>query len=109
MIPTIISQLLNGAHEIKLGDVTPTRDLLFVKDTVNGFIKIAQCDEFCKQKDQCYGLYLQMKNDMSLGGQYFDNITQNFQDDLAMLDSIEIWSRIPQYVGIDNQNLLPSA
>jgi NAD dependent epimerase/dehydratase len=46
VIPTIISQLLNGAEEIKLGDITPTRDLLFVKDTVNGFLKIAQCDEF---------------------------------------------------------------
>lgn len=45
VIPTIISQLLNGAREIKLGDITPTRDLLFVKDTVNGFLKIAQCDE----------------------------------------------------------------
>ena len=45
VIPTIISQLLNGAQEIKLGDISPTRDLLFVKDTVNGFIKIAQCDE----------------------------------------------------------------
>jgi NAD dependent epimerase/dehydratase len=44
VIPTIISQLLNGAQEIKLGDITPTRDLLFVKDTVNGFLKIAQCD-----------------------------------------------------------------
>jgi NAD dependent epimerase/dehydratase len=45
VIPTIISQLLNGAEEIKLGDITPTRDLLYVKDTVNGFLKIAQCDE----------------------------------------------------------------
>jgi NAD dependent epimerase/dehydratase len=45
VIPTIISQLLNGVQEIKLGDITPTRDLLFVKDTVNGFLKIAQCDE----------------------------------------------------------------
>ena len=45
VIPTIISQLLNGAKEIKLGDITPTRDLLFVKDTVNGFLKIAQCDQ----------------------------------------------------------------
>ena len=45
VIPTIISQLLNGTEEIKLGDVTPTRDLLYVKDTVNGFLKIAQCDE----------------------------------------------------------------
>lgn len=45
VIPTIISQLLNGSQEIKLGDITPTRDLLFVKDTVNGFLKIAQCNE----------------------------------------------------------------
>jgi NAD dependent epimerase/dehydratase len=45
VIPTIITQLLNGAEEIKLGDITPTRDLLFVKDTVNGFLKIAECDK----------------------------------------------------------------
>jgi len=41
IIPTIITQLLNGYEEIKLGDLTPTRDLLFVKDTVKGFISIA--------------------------------------------------------------------
>ena len=45
VIPTIISQLLNGANEIKLGDIIPTRDLLYVKDTINGFIKIAECDK----------------------------------------------------------------
>ncbi len=45
VIPTIITQLLKGIEEIKLGDITPTRDLLFVKDTVNAFIKIAQCNE----------------------------------------------------------------
>ncbi len=45
VIPTIISQLLNGVQEIKLGDITPTRDLLFIKDTVNGFIKIAGCEK----------------------------------------------------------------
>ena len=45
VIPTIISQLLNGAEEIKLGDITPTRDLLFVKDTVNGFLKITECNK----------------------------------------------------------------
>ncbi len=42
IIPTIITQLLNGYEEIKLGDLTPTRDLLFVKDTVAGFVKIAE-------------------------------------------------------------------
>lgn len=44
IIPTIITQLLNGFTEIKLGDLTPTRDLLYVKDTVNGFIEIAKAD-----------------------------------------------------------------
>lgn len=44
VIPTIITQLLNGKEEIKLGDVTPTRDLLFVKDTVKGFVEIAKSE-----------------------------------------------------------------
>ena len=44
VIPTIITQLLNGRDEIKLGDIIPTRDLLFVKDTVNGFIEIAKSE-----------------------------------------------------------------
>ncbi|MFM1898572.1 MAG: hypothetical protein RL577_812 [Bacteroidota bacterium] len=42
VIPTIISQLLNGYTEIKLGDTRPTRDLVYVKDTAQGFIRIAQ-------------------------------------------------------------------
>tara|TARA_R110001632_G_scaffold186410_2_gene306800 strand:- start:4568 stop:5554 length:987 start_codon:yes stop_codon:yes gene_type:complete len=40
-IPTIITQLLNNHQEIKLGDITPTRDLLYVKDTIAGFETIA--------------------------------------------------------------------
>lgn len=40
VIPTIITQLLAGKAEIKLGSLTPTRDFNFVKDTANGFIKI---------------------------------------------------------------------
>lgn len=45
IIPTIITQLLNGYKEIKLGDLTPTRDLLYVKDTVKGFVAIANSEE----------------------------------------------------------------
>ena len=44
VIPTIITQLLNGETKIKLGSLHPTRDLLFVKDTVSGFIAIAKSD-----------------------------------------------------------------
>ena len=42
VIPTIISQLLAGKEEIKLGALSPTRDFNYVKDTVNGFIEIAK-------------------------------------------------------------------
>jgi len=41
IIPTIITQLLAGKEEILLGDLTPTRDLVFVKDTAEGFIQAA--------------------------------------------------------------------
>ena len=42
VIPTIITQLLAGKTEIELGSLTPTRDFNYVKDTANGFIKIAE-------------------------------------------------------------------
>ena len=45
IIPTIITQLLNGASSIKLGALQPTRDLLYVKDTVQGFIEISKSDK----------------------------------------------------------------
>lgn len=44
VIPNIISQLLNNKTEIKLGSLHPTRDLVYVKDTVQGFIEIAKSD-----------------------------------------------------------------
>ncbi len=43
VIPTIITQLLSGAKEIKLGSLTPTRDFNYVKDTAAGFMAIADC------------------------------------------------------------------
>ena len=45
VIPTIITQIANGATEIKLGDITPTRDFNYVDDTCRGFIALAECDE----------------------------------------------------------------
>jgi len=45
VIPTIITQLQNGFEQIKLGSLTPTRDFVFVKDTVNGFIEIAKSEK----------------------------------------------------------------
>ncbi len=45
VIPTIISQLLAGKEEIRLGALAPTRDFNYVKDTAAGFIAIAESDK----------------------------------------------------------------
>jgi dTDP-glucose 4,6-dehydratase len=42
VIPAIITQLLSGKKNIKLGSLTPTRDFNYVKDTAKGFIEIAK-------------------------------------------------------------------
>jgi NAD dependent epimerase/dehydratase len=45
VIPTIITQLANGARQIKLGAVRPTRDFNFVSDTVRGFIAALSAEQ----------------------------------------------------------------
>lgn len=45
IIPTVITQLLNGKNKIKLGNLSPTRDLTFVKDTCKGFFEIFKSDK----------------------------------------------------------------
>ena len=50
VIPTIVSQLLSGIERIQLGSLTPTRDFNYVKDTVRGFMLLAQCDEAVGQE-----------------------------------------------------------
>ncbi|KKU14077.1 MAG: dTDP-glucose 4,6-dehydratase [Parcubacteria group bacterium GW2011_GWC2_45_7] len=45
VIPTIITQLLNGQEEIKLGSLEPTRDFNYVKDVCGGFMAIANSDK----------------------------------------------------------------
>ncbi len=45
IIPTIITQIASGIKQVKLGDVRPTRDLNYVKDTCQGFISLAECSQ----------------------------------------------------------------
>lgn len=45
IIPTIITQIISGKKKINIGSTYPTRDLTYVKDTVDGFIKIAESDK----------------------------------------------------------------
>lgn len=50
VIPTIITQLLSGYEQIKLGSLTPTRDFNYVKDTANGFIAMYESDKTIGQE-----------------------------------------------------------
>ena len=62
VIPTIITQLLNGKTDIKLGALHPTRDLLYVKDTANGFVEIAKSDSTKGQE-----INIATNNEISIG------------------------------------------
>ena len=46
VIPTIISQCWSGNKEVKLGNLSPTRDLTFVKDLCTAFLEIFKSEEF---------------------------------------------------------------
>jgi NAD dependent epimerase/dehydratase len=62
IIPTIISQIIGGVRELRLGNLSPTRDLTFVKDTALGFLEISKADNL-------YGEYtnIGMKQEISIG------------------------------------------
>jgi NAD dependent epimerase/dehydratase len=62
IIPTIITQLLAGYSKIKLGDLTPTRDLLYVKDTVRGFVEIAKSENTIGEE-----INIATKSEISIG------------------------------------------
>jgi NAD dependent epimerase/dehydratase len=45
VIPTVITQIANGAKQLKLGAVIPTRDFSYVQDTVDAFIATLKSDK----------------------------------------------------------------
>jgi len=45
IIPALITQILAGKKEIKVGSLSPKRDFNYVKNTVEGFVKVAECDK----------------------------------------------------------------
>lgn len=71
VIPTIITQLLSGKQEIKLGALTPTRDFNYVKDTVNGFIEIYRSDRTIGQE-----INIATQKEVSIGELAKELITQ---------------------------------
>jgi NAD dependent epimerase/dehydratase len=87
IIPTIITQIANGAKEIKIGDLTPTRDFNYVKDTTAGFIALS-------------------KSDSTVGKEI--NIASNYE--ISMLDTLNMIKKIMnsnvEFI-TDNQRLRP--
>ena len=71
IIPTIITQIASGAKEIRLGDLSPTRDFNFVKDTCSGFLALAL-------------------NENTIGKEI--NISSNFE--ISMADTLDIIKNI---------------
>lgn len=67
IIPTIITQIAAGKREIKVGDLTPTRDFNFVLDTAEGFCRIAECDETVgKEINICSNYEISMRDTLKL-------------------------------------------
>ena len=62
VIPTIITQLLSGKEEIKLGSLTPTRDFNYVKDTAQGFIEISKSKKTIGEE-----INIATQNEISIG------------------------------------------
>ena len=62
VIPTIITQLLAGKTEIKLGSLEPTRDFNYVKDTAHGFIEILKSDRTIGEE-----INIATQNEISIG------------------------------------------
>jgi len=87
IIPTIITQIAKGMKGIKVGDLSPTRDFNFVKDTCKGFIALAE-------------------HDSTIGQEI--NIASNFE--ISMRDTLELIKKImhsnTQFI-IEEQRLRP--
>lgn len=71
VIPSIISQLLSGTMEIRLGSLTPTRDFNYVKDTVNGFIEIEKSENTLGEE-----INIASQKEISIGGLAGELISQ---------------------------------
>lgn len=85
VIPTIICQLLYGIKEIKLGALTPTRDLVFVKDTVNGFLEILKSDNLFGQQ-----INIATNSEISIGDLAMKIINQINPDAKILTDELRL-------------------
>lgn len=62
IIPSLIIQLLSGNTTLRMGSIGPTRDLVYVKDTVRGFLKVAENDTLIGEE-----INIATQNEISMG------------------------------------------
>ncbi|MFI5203662.1 MAG: NAD-dependent 4,6-dehydratase LegB [Flavobacteriales bacterium] len=85
VIPTIITQLLNGAPEVKLGSLHPTRDFVFVKDTAEAFVQIANCDKAIGEE-----INIASQHEISIGDMAKQMISQIKPDAKIKSDDVRV-------------------
>lgn len=83
IIPTIITQLLTGKTEIKLGSLTPTRDFNYVKDTVYGFISIYESEKTIGEE-----INIATQNEISMG-QLANELIQQINPNARIVCDVE--------------------
>lgn len=83
IIPSIITQIMNGMKEIRLGDLSPTRDFNYVKDTCRGFIELSNCDQAIGQEiNICSNYEISMRDT-------FELIAQLMQADVKFIEDTQ--------------------
>ena len=83
VIPTIITQIASGTKEIKLGDLSPTRDLNYVKDICRGFIAITENDQTISET-----INIGSNSEISIGST-FDLIKELMKSDAKLVTDKE--------------------
>ena len=79
VIPTIITQIASGIKEIKLGDLSPTRDLNYVEDICRGFIAITE-------NNQTIGETINIGSNSEISiGKTFDLIKELMKSDVKLV------------------------
>ena len=78
----IITQIADGKREIKLGDLTPTRDFNFVKDTCKGFVELSRCDAAIGQEvNVCSNYEISMRDTLELIAKLMDAKVKFVEDE----------------------------
>lgn len=85
VIPNIITQVVNGVKDIKLGSVTPTRDFNFVSDTAAGFLAALKSEKGLGEVVNLGSNFeISISETVSLIGEIFDSEINTIEDEVRV-------------------------